>query len=166
MSVYVMRSHYIVTLRYTIMSMKKSIVFEQELRFSFKIIRENFFLNVLISKYTQKWVVLYNIYRNLLALRKRRRYNFQYTVTKATQNEALLWKIAVLGREKASCRCRNFLSLSHTGILHSSMPEISFGLRSRTFCRAVARRFRKSLKIKITGNTAGDSPHGEKKSRT
>jgi hypothetical protein len=28
-----------------------------------------------------------------------------------------------------------------------------------------ARRFRKSLKIKITGKTAGDSPHGEGKSR-
>ncbi len=44
--------------------------------------------------------IQYIIYRYLLALRKRRRYHFQYTVTKATQNEALLWKIAVLGREK------------------------------------------------------------------
>jgi hypothetical protein len=39
-------------------------------------------------------------------------------------------------------------------ILHSSVPEISSGLR--TFCRAVAGRFRKSLKIKIEGNTAGE----------
>jgi hypothetical protein len=60
----------IVTLIGTIMSMKKSIVFEQEVRCSFKIIRENVFLNVLISKYTQKWVVLYIIYATMLALRK------------------------------------------------------------------------------------------------
>ncbi len=82
-----------------------------------EILWENFFRTGLISKYTQKWVVLYIIYRNLLALRKRRRYHFQYTVTKATQNEALLWKIAVLGREKVSFWCRNFLSLSLSGIL-------------------------------------------------
>jgi hypothetical protein len=36
----------------------------------------------------------------------------------------------------------------------------------RTFCRADAGRFLKSLKIKMTGKTAGDSPHGEEKSRT
>jgi hypothetical protein len=36
------------------------------------------------------------------------------------------------------------------------MPEISSGLRSGTFCRADAGRFRKSLKIKIAGNTAGE----------
>ncbi len=60
------------------------------------------------------------------------------TVTKATQNDALLWKIPVLGMEKAPCWCRNLLSLAHTGILHvhSSMPEMSSGLRSRTFCDA------------------------------
>jgi hypothetical protein len=53
---------------------------------------------------------------------------FSYTVTKATQNEALLWKI-VLEREKAPRWCGNILSLARTGILHSSMPEISYCLR-------------------------------------
>jgi hypothetical protein len=38
--------------------------------------------------------------------------------------------------------------------------------RSRTFCRADAGKFRKSLKIKMTGKTAGDSHHGEGISRT
>jgi hypothetical protein len=57
-----------------------------------------------------------------------------YTVTKANQNEALLWKISVLVMEKAprvfkSPRlCRKILSLAHIGILHSSMLEISCGM--------------------------------------
>jgi hypothetical protein len=46
-----------------------------------------------------------------------------YTVTKANQNEALLWKIAVLGMEKSPCWCRNNLSFAHAGILHSSLPK-------------------------------------------
>jgi len=58
------------------------------------------------------------------------------------------------------------LSLAHPGILHASMPEMFCGLRSGIFCCADAGRFRKSLKIPITGKTAGDSPHGEGKSRT
>jgi hypothetical protein len=68
-----------------------------------------------------------------------------YTVTRTTQNEALLWKIAVLGMQKAPRRFWNILSLSHTVILHSSMQEISSGLWSMTFSlRAVAGKFRKS----------------------
>jgi len=38
--------------------------------------------------------------------------------------------------------------------------------RSRAFCRADAGRFRKNLKIKITGKTAGVTPHGEGRSRS
>jgi hypothetical protein len=34
------------------------------------------------------------------------------------------------------------------------------------FCCADAGIFRKSLKIKMTGKTAGDSPHGERNSMT
>jgi hypothetical protein len=44
-----------------------------------------------------------------------------YTVTRATQSEALVWKIAVLGMKKVPCWCRNILFLSHPAILHSSM---------------------------------------------
>ena len=79
--------------------MKKSIVFEQELRFSCNYEKKFFSYWSNLKIYTE--VVLYIISRNLLALRKRRRYHFQYTVTKATQNEALLWKIVVLEREKS-----------------------------------------------------------------
>jgi hypothetical protein len=43
------------------------------------------------------------------------------------------------------------------------MPEISSCFRSRC---ADAGIFRKSLKIKMTGKTAGDSLHGEGNSRT
>jgi hypothetical protein len=80
--------------------MKKSIVFEQELRFSCNYEKKiSYWSNLKI--YTEVGCSIYCIiYRNLLALRKRRRYHFPYTVTKATQNEATLWKIAVLGREK------------------------------------------------------------------
>jgi hypothetical protein len=39
-----------------------------------------------------------------------------YTVTRTTQNEALLLKITDLGIEKAFCWCRNILYLAHTGI--------------------------------------------------
>jgi hypothetical protein len=35
------------------------------------------------------------------------------------------------------------------------MQEMSSCFRSRTFCRADAGKFRKSLKIKMTGKTAG-----------
>jgi hypothetical protein len=59
--------------------------------------------------------------------------NKQHTVTRTIQNEALLWKIAVLGMQKAPRRFWNILSLSHTVILHSSMLEISSGLWSMTF---------------------------------
>jgi hypothetical protein len=46
------------------------------------------------------------------------------------------------------------------------MQEMSSCSRSRTFCSADAGRFRKNLKIKMTGKTAGVSPHGEGRSRT
>jgi hypothetical protein len=46
------------------------------------------------------------------------------------------------------------------------MQEMSSCFRSRKFCRADAGKFRKSLIIKMTGKTAGDSPHGEGRSRT
>jgi hypothetical protein len=46
------------------------------------------------------------------------------------------------------------------------MQEMSSSLRSRTFCCADTGRFRKSLKIKISGKTAGDLPQGEGKART
>ncbi len=50
---------------------------------------------------------------------------FRYTVTKANQNEALLWKIAVLGTKKSPVGCRKIFSLAQAGMLHSSMPEMS-----------------------------------------
>jgi hypothetical protein len=46
------------------------------------------------------------------------------------------------------------------------MQEMSSSLRSRTFCRADTGRFRKSLKIKISGKTAGDLSQGEGKAWT
>jgi hypothetical protein len=39
-----------------------------------------------------------------------------HTVTRTTQNEALLWKITDLGIEKTLSWCRNILYLAHTGI--------------------------------------------------
>ena len=90
----------------------------------------------------------------------------RHSVTRTTQNEALLWKITDLRIERAPCWCRNILSLAHTGIWHSSMQEMSSCSRSRTFCSADAGRFRKNLKIKTTGKTSGVSPHGEGRSRT
>jgi hypothetical protein len=45
------------------------------------------------------------------------------------------------------------------------MQEISSGLWSKRF-RTVTGNFRKSLKLKMLGKTAGDSPHREGKSRT
>jgi hypothetical protein len=39
-----------------------------------------------------------------------------------------------------------------------SMPEMSIGLRKGTFCHADEGRFRKSLKIKITGKTSVPDP--------
>jgi hypothetical protein len=45
--------------------------------------------------------------------------------------------------------------LANTGIIHSFMLERSSGLRSSNLHRSDAGRFRKSLKIKMTGKTAG-----------
>jgi hypothetical protein len=47
------------------------------------------------------------------------------TVTKASQNEPLLWKISVLGMDKTPCWHRNILCLAHAS-LHA---EMFFGLR-------------------------------------
>jgi hypothetical protein len=84
--------------------------------------------------------------------------NFTFCTEHALLKKLLKMKlpsrIAVFGMEKAPSWCRNLLSLAHTGILHSSVPEMFFGLRSRTCC-ADAGRFRKSLKIKITGKRMG-----------
>jgi hypothetical protein len=47
------------------------------------------------------------------------------------------------------------------------MPEISSCFRSRTPSAVLMQEYScKSLKIKMTGKAAGDSPHGEGNSRT
>jgi hypothetical protein len=56
---------------------------------------------------------------------------------------------------------KHFIARPYTGILHSYMPETSSVLRFSNFRRADAGKFRKGLKIKMTGKTAGNSPHGE-----
>jgi hypothetical protein len=66
--------------------------------------------------------------------------------------------------EKSPVLCLNILPVVHTGSLHSSMPEMSSGLWTKTFCRTDAGRFRKSLKTKMTGKTTGDSLQREGKS--
>jgi hypothetical protein len=48
-----------------------------------------------------------------------------YTVAKANKKEALIWKIAVLGRKKPLVNAGTFGSLAHAGIFHSSMSEMS-----------------------------------------
>jgi hypothetical protein len=48
-----------------------------------------------------------------------------YTVAKANEKEALIWKIAVLGRKKPPVNAETFGSLAHAGILHSSKSEMS-----------------------------------------
>ncbi len=48
-----------------------------------------------------------------------------YTVKKLNKRKLSYRKIAVLGMKKAPCWCWNILSLTHTGILHSSTSEIS-----------------------------------------
>ncbi len=49
------------------------------------------------------------------------------TVTKTNQNEALLWKIAVLGMKKPPL-VPEHLSLTHTGILHLHAVNFREGL--------------------------------------
>ncbi len=87
-----------------------------------------------------------------------------YTVTKSTHEPkptpCSSWN------EKNPRWCWIILYLAHTGILHSSMPEMSSGLRSNAFCRPNAGRFRKNLRTKISGKTARDSLHADGKSRT
>ncbi len=51
-----------------------------------------------------------------------------------------------------------YFTFFHTGYIFRSLEQDLF--------RAVAGKFRRSLKLKILGKTAGDSPHGEGKSRT
>jgi hypothetical protein len=59
-----------------------------------------------------------------------------------------------------------FCTLTHSGILHFSLPEISYSLWSKTFSVLVTRNSVKASIQKITGKTAGDSSHGEGRSRT
>jgi hypothetical protein len=58
---------------------------------------------------------------------------FGYTVTKATQNEGLLWKVEVLGMAKPPVDAGTFFPSPISGIFHSSILEISSGLWSKTF---------------------------------
>jgi hypothetical protein len=88
------------------------------------------------------------------------------TVTRTTQNEALPWKFTDLGIEEAHLlvpehfvpRPYWYMTFLHAGNV--------FLLQEQDIRRANAGRFRKSIKIKITGKTAGDLPHGEGRSRT
>jgi hypothetical protein len=50
------------------------------------------------------------------------------TVTQANQNEALLWKIEVLGMKKPTAGAGTFCPSPISGVLHSSMPEMSSGM--------------------------------------
>ncbi len=52
--------------------------------------------------------------------------------------------------------------------LRSARGDTGYIFRSleQDLLRAVAGKFRKSHKLKMLGKTAGDSPHGEGKSRT
>jgi hypothetical protein len=59
-----------------------------------------------------------------------------YTVTKANQNEALLWKIAILGMEKPPLLVpEHFFPCLCGGILHSSMPTGGFSIPEVQFSR-------------------------------
>jgi hypothetical protein len=79
-----------------------------------------------------------------------------HTVTRAAQNEALLWKIAVLGMKKAPCWCRNILRPSP--ILLFYIPPCCKFLRSleQDLLRTVTGKFRKNLRIELLGKSAGD----------
>ena len=79
-----------------------------------------------------------------------------YTVTKTTQNEALLWKITILGKDKILVGAGTFYT-SPILVIYILYAGRVFRPQGSTFCRADAGRFRKSLKIKMTGKTAGDS---------
>ena len=83
-----------------------------------------------------------------------------YTVTKTTQNEALLWKITVLGKDKNLVGAGTFYT-SPILVIYILYAGRVFRPQGSTFCRADAGRFRKSLKIKISGKNPGDLPHGE-----
>ncbi len=51
-----------------------------------------------------------------------------------------------------------YFTFFHAGNIFRSLEQ--------DLLRAVAGKFRKSHKLKMLGKTAGDSPHGEGKSRT
>jgi hypothetical protein len=71
---------------------------------------------------------------------------FWYTVTRATQNEALLWKVAVLGMKKKTLlvpvhfalRPFSYLTFAHAGNIFRSLEQ--------ELLRAVPGKFCKSLK--------------------
>jgi hypothetical protein len=52
----------------------------------------------------------------------------RYTVTKANQNEAQLWEIAVLGMEKPPAGVGTFCPLSMLLYYNPPCPEMSFGM--------------------------------------
>jgi hypothetical protein len=53
------------------------------------------------------------------------------------------------------------MPFAHTGILHSSMLEISSGHWSKTFS-VLLQKIPEEPQIKMLGTTARDSPNGEK----
>jgi len=69
-------------------------------------------------------------------------------VTKTTQNEALLWKITVLGKDKNLVGAGTFYT-SPILVIYILYAGRVFRPQGSTFCRADAGRFRKSLKIKF-----------------
>jgi hypothetical protein len=81
----------------------------------------------------------------------------RHTVPRATQNKALLWKIAGLGMKKlpvgAPCPYWYF-TFFHAGNIFRSLEQ-------DLLC-AIPGKFRKSLKLKMLGKTAGDSQHRER----
>jgi hypothetical protein len=72
----------------------------------------------------------------------------------------------VLGMKKTPVGAGTICTPTHTGILHSSLPEISYSLWSKTFSLLLTGNSVKASKQKMTGKTGGDSPHGEGKSST
>ncbi len=70
--------------------------------------------------------------------------------------KAFLQILGLFWEWKRPCWCRNICTLTHTGILHSSLPEISYSLWSKTFSLLLTGSFVKASKQKMTGKTAGD----------
>jgi hypothetical protein len=57
--------------------------------------------------------------------------------------------------EKTPVGSGTFCTLTHTGILHSSLPEISYSLWSKTFSLLLTGNSVKASKQKMSGKTAG-----------